>query len=84
MFNAKTKNMAWDIFRHDFQSHGRIMERNNLLFHVKTSFEQPYIPNSLLTKFTPHVVNCKYTLPCCDFGNRALCGIMGFRYKFCV
>ncbi len=41
LFNAKTKNMAWDIFRHDFQSCGRTMERKSLLFHVKASFDPP-------------------------------------------
>jgi len=36
LFNAKTTNIAWDIFRHDFQSCGRTMERKSLLFHVKS------------------------------------------------
>jgi len=44
--------MAWDIFRHDFQSCGRTMERNSLLFHVKASFEQPYLLGYLATKIT--------------------------------
>jgi len=34
-----TKNMAWDIF----QPRGRTMERKSSLFHVKASFEQPWI-----------------------------------------
>jgi len=31
LFNAKTKNMACDIFRYDFQSCGRTMEQKSKL-----------------------------------------------------
>jgi len=31
--------MAWDIFRYNFQSCGRTMERKSSLFHVKASFD---------------------------------------------
>ncbi|OQY44738.1 MAG: hypothetical protein B6242_11995 [Anaerolineaceae bacterium 4572_78] len=54
LFNAKTKNMAWDIFRHDFQSCGRTMERKSLLFHVKASFDAQFIlsKNSIEQPYT--------------------------------
>ena len=34
VFNAKTKNMAWDIFRHDFQSRGRTIEHQIACFFM--------------------------------------------------